>query len=76
MKTLINYIHISKIIHKNFTLIIVTEQKYKDRIQLKKENLIIETVEKYSPEEDVTNKHKGDSAGWKKIYKNIDLQSC
>lgn len=54
---------------QNFTLIIVTEQKYKDRIQLKKENLIIETVEKYSPEEDVTNKHKGDSAGWKKIYK-------
>ena len=53
----------------NFKLIIVIEEKYKDKIQIKKDNLIIETVKQYSPEEDVTNKKKGDAKSWNKIYK-------
>lgn len=54
---------------QNFKLVIVTEENFRNKIQIKRDNLIIETVEKYSPEEDVTNKKKGDSKGWRKIYK-------
>ena len=54
---------------QNFKLVIVTEENFRNKIQIKRDNLIIETVKKYSPEEDVTNKKKGDSKGWRKIYK-------
>lgn len=63
----------------DFKLLLITEKDFYHKFLFENEKIITRYVEKYSPDECVTNKKLGDSFGWRAIFtefqpKNIKKQ--
>lgn len=65
------YNHISKICQNKFDILLIIEEKYKEFITLKKENVYIRTVKNYSSDKAVIGDPDSDRLGWKLIFKEF-----
>ena len=62
------YQKLSSICSNDFKLILVCEKRFSEKLQLQNTKIIVKTVEKYSPDENVTDKKAGDKFGWRLIF--------
>lgn len=62
------YNNLKEMTKADFKILIICEKSFKEKIRLPQKEIIIRSVEKYSPDEDVTNKKLGDIFGWKLIF--------
>lgn len=59
---------------KKFKFVLVLNNNMKDKVSIVKPNFIIETVNMYAPDNDVTNIEKGDRKSWNRIFKKYRLK--
>ncbi len=62
------YQKLSSICSNDFRLVLVCEKAFSQKLQFDNPKIIVKTVEKYSPDENVTDKKAGDKFGWRLIF--------
>ena len=62
------YKFLKKFCKNDFDLLFVTEKSYFDKFIYSEKNIYTKCVEKYSPDDMVTDKRQGDKFGWNVIY--------
>ena len=53
---------------KKFDFLIITEDKFYQKFLFNEKNIYTRSVEKYAPDETVTNKKLGDKVGWDVLW--------